>query len=366
LIVRALLMSAACLLAGCSGTVGAGAIDPAFVGTWQARGTVMTSSMQRTGTFALRIERDGTYLLASQGGSEFVVDSGRYSTARDGGYVRTTASGLEDRGTYVRSGGGFRLRSFYGELAASPAAPGSGGPAFTRLATLLRVPPRNHVSHWVSRAAQYAQLWQADARLDTVSMTDFDDRGLLKPTSMVTISFYSPSHDTFLLLSPTRSGTGAMTMSVAPRAGRAVAARGIPVPVVDFAMLVNRQRDAGVSARYATADLRYYGEGGAPRLLWLARTQGGAGFERHCLDAATVAVVDCRRFAGDPEKELAALQRRAAAAWAAMQQRWSSGDSSSGDLSYLPPSDFDRCGSRGGSFNGVGCYDSIGSEIRGY
>lgn len=352
------------LLVGCSGA--SAAIEPGLVGTWQATGTTMTSSMQRTGSFLLRIESDGRYLLVSQGDTDFVVDSGKYAQARDGGYVRTAATGLEDRGRYELRGDRLRFTSFYGELTARRAAARAGEPMLTRVATLQRIPPRNQIAHWTSRAAQYAELWSPDARLEYVSMTGFDGRGLLTPTSSATIGFYSPARGRLLLLSPMQNGTG-LTMSIGMPGAYQAAARGIPVPIVDFAMLVNRQRAGGVNARYATADLRWYGEGRAPpRLLWLARLASGTGFERHCLDAATVEIVDCRRNAGDPEADLAALEKRARAAWAAMQQRWSSGDASSGDLSYVPQSDFDRCGARGGSFNGVGCYESSGTEIRGY
>lgn len=352
------------LLGGCAGA--SAAIDPGLVGTWQATGTTMTSSMQRTGSFLLRIDRDGRYLLVSQGDTDFVVDSGKYAEARGGAYVRAAASGLEDRGRYALRGDELRFTSFYGELTARRAPAGAGEPTLTRVATLQRIPPRNQIAHWTSRAAQYAELWSPDARLEYVSMTGFDERGLLTPTSSATIAFYSPARGRLLLLSPMQNGAG-LTMSPAARGSYQPAARGIPVPIVDFAMLVNRQRDAGVGARYATADLRWYAEGRAPpSLMWLARLTSGAGFDRHCLDAATVEIVDCRRNAGDPEAELAALEKRAKAAWAAMQQRWSSGDSSSGDLSFVPQSDFDRCGARGGSFNGVGCYESSGAEIRGY
>lgn len=352
------------LLVGCSGA--GAALEPGLVGTWRASGTTMTGSMQRTGSFLLRIEHDGRYVLVSQGGTDFVVDSGRYVEARGGGYVRAAASGLEDRGRYALRGDELRFTSFYGELTARRAPADAGEPMLTRVATLLRIPTRNQIAHWTSRAAQYAELWAPDARLEYVSMSGFDERGLLSPTSTASIGFYSPARGRLLLLSPMRNGAG-MTMSLGSSGSFQPAARGIPVPIVDFAMLVNRQRDAGVSARYAAAKLGWYGEGRAPpRLLWLATLDRGAGFERHCLDAATVQIVDCRRYAGDPEAELAALEKRARAAWAEMQQRWSSGDSSSGNLSYVPPSDFDRCGARGGSFNGVGCYESSGAEIRGY
>jgi len=362
---RVLLILASLLVSGCVARGGAAGVDPGLVGTWQANGTVMTGSMQRSGAFLLRVREEGDYVLASSGATAFVIDTGRFTQAGGGAYVRRMQTGLEDRGTYEVSAGGLRVTSMYGQFTASRAAAGVGEPDLTRIATLALMPPRNHISQWTARAAQYAGIWKRDARLEYVSMAGFDDRGLLGPETSATIGFYSPSVDQFLLLSPAPGGTGAMVVSTSPRGGRAVGPRGIPVPIIDLAMLVNRQRAAGRPVRYAAADLRFVAEGGAaPRLLWMARTAGSTGLDRDCLDAATGEVVDCRRVAGDPRADLEALERRAVAAWAAMQQRWATGDTSSGDFSYVPPSDFERCGLRGGSHNGVGCFGSDGSEIR--
>ncbi len=361
-----LLILSLAITAGCGNDTTDG-VDSDLIGTWQASGTMMTGSMHRSGDFLLRIETDGAYLLLSQGGTDFVIDAGRFSETPDGSYVRKTSTGLEDRGTWEIQGDALHLHSLYGELTARRADPATGEPDLTRLTTLLRIPPRNHISHWVSRAAQYAVLWQPDARLEYVSMLGFDERGLLLPTTSATIAFYSPERDLLLLLSPTATASGAMTMAVVPRGSRPVSPRGIPVPVMDFALLVNRHFDAGQRERYATADLRWFAEGaGPPRLLWLAALEGRGGFDRHCLDAITATVVDCRQHAGDHYAEFAALEERAEAAWATLQQRWAAGDASSGDLSYTPQSDFERCSGRGGSHNGVGCFFSSGEEIRGY
>ncbi len=350
-----------------AGARGAGGpVDRALVGAWRGSGTVMTASVQRSGSFVLRIAEDGAYVLVSSDGPDFVVDTGHFTEGRAGGYVRRMSSGLEDRGRYEVEGDRLRFTSVYGELKATRAATGEGEPGLTRVATLARLPTRNHISQWTARAAQYAQLWQADARLEYVSLAGFDDRGLLLPQTSATIGFYSPSVDGFLLLSP-RGDTGAMVMSTSPRGGREVGPRAIPVPIIDLAMLVNRQRAAGQAVRYSTATLRFVTTGGAPpRLLWMAATADSTGLDRHCLDAATGEVVDCRRVAGDPRADLEALERRAVAAWTAMQQRLSAGDASSGDFSYVPPSDFERCGLRGGSHNGVGCFGGDGAEIRVY
>lgn len=357
-----LFMSLVC--AACGATAGA-TVDGSLVGAWQMTGTTMTSSMQKSGAFFMRIEPDGTYALVSSGGPEFVVDAGRFTAASGGGYVRRMATGLEDRGSYERSGTQLRFRSAYGELAGTPARAGDGEPGLTRVATLSRIPPRNHVSQWTARAALVAELWQRDARLEYVSMTGFDARGLLTPDSSVTIGFYSRALDRFLLVSPARNGSGVPVVFTAPRSGQGLGPRGIPLPITDLALLVERQRAAGQPATYAAADLRFVSNGAAPpRLLWMARLQSGAGLDRHCLDVATARAVDCRAVAGDPRAELAALEQRAAAAWRAMQSRLDAGDASSGDFSYVPQTDFERCDGRGGSHNGVGCFASDGSEIR--
>jgi hypothetical protein len=352
-------------LLAAAATSAAAAIDPMLVGTWDARGTVMTSSMQKSGAFLLRIGADGRYLLVSSGDGDFVADTGRFASASAGGYVRVTATGLEDRGSYARAAGGLTLRSFYGEFAARPAPAGAGEPALTRLATLLRVAPGADVAGWVARGAQYAELWARDARLEYVSVTEPDADGRLGPRSTATVGFYSPLRNRFLTLSPTRTGSGAMVAFTAPRSGQILGPRGIPVPIVDLATLVRQMRKGGFAGRYATADLRFYGDTPSKsRLLWLARLEGGAGLRRHCLDAARGAVVDCNRFAGDPAAELDALGRRATAAWAAMQRRWSSGDASATSMELPPPSSFDQCGMMGGTMrDGTTCIGGGGDRL---
>ena len=361
---RAILLLSSLFAAGCGASAGVDPLDTGLVGVWQARGTVMTASMQRTGTFLLRIASDGTYALVSTGGPDFVADTGRFTQARAGGYVRQMPTGLEDRGQYSLTPERLRFTSIYGELEATRAPSGAGEPGLTRLATMARIPVRNHVSHWTARAAQYAALWQRDARLEYVSLTGFDERGLLKTDTSVTIGFYSPSQDRFLLLSPAPGGRSSMVLSTMPRGDRAVGSRAIPLPIVDLAILANRQRQAGQRARYSAADLRFVSQGGASRLLWVARLEVSNGLDRHCLDVARAEVVDCRAVAGDPRADLAQLEQRAAAAWASMQSRLGAGDTSSGDFSYVPPTDFERCGLRGGSHNGVGCFATDGAEIR--
>lgn len=352
------------LLAGAT-TASPAAIDPMLVGTWDAQGMVMTSSMQKSGAFLLRIGADGRYLLVSRGDGDFVADTGRFFSAKAGGYVRVTATGLEDRGSYSRSTAGLALRSFYGELAAKPAPAGAGEPALTRLATLLRIAPGTDVAGWVARGAQYAELWARDARLEYVSITEPDADGRLGPRSTATVGFYSPQRNRFLTLSPARSGGGTMIAFTAPRSGQVLGPRGIPVPIVDLSTLVRETRKAGFTGRYATADLRFYGDApSTSRVLWLARIQGGAGLQRHCLDAARGTVADCNRFAGDPAAELDALGRRAAAAWAAMQRRWSRGDTNAASMELPPPGSFDQCGMMGGTMrDGTTCIGAGGDRL---
>lgn len=341
------------------------AIDSALVGTWQGEGTVMTSSMQKSGRYVLRIEPDGRFLLVVRSARDFAVDSGRFETASRGAFVRRLSTGLEDRGTYRLQGGSVQFTSFYATWGAQRSAAAVDESALRLLAVLERTPVRPRISDWVVRARANALAWQPDAALEYVSIAGLGDDGLLRPETMTTIAFYSRRADQFLLLSPTRTGGGALTSSVAPRAGRKLGPRPIPVPIRDVELLVKGERARGFKGRYGDVQLRFFGDDPrSSRVLWLAAVRNSPRFERHCLDVAAGALTDCRPLAGDPEKDYRELEARAAAAWAALTRQASAGSASSS--LELPQSDFDRCSGLGGNYRGASCYDNQGERMGGF
>jgi hypothetical protein len=340
------------------------AIDSALVGTWQGEGAVMTSSMQKTGRYLLRIEPDGRFVLLLRSPTDFAVDSGRFESASRGGFVRKLSTGLEDRGTYRVNGDGLQFSSFYATWSARRANDPRGEAQLNLLATLERTPVRPRISDWVARSRASAQLWQPDAELQYVSISGLGDDGLLRPDTQASIGWYSRRTDQYLVLAPTRTGRGSLTSFVTPRSGRALNPRAIPVPIRDVDLLVKGQRARGFRGGYGAIELRSYGPSPAQsRVMWLATVRNSLRFERHCWDVESAQITDCRPLAGDPEKDYRELEARAAAAWAALN-RQAAGGSVDGAALELPPSDYDRCGGAGGRMGeGSRCYNASGDVI---
>ncbi|MFO1425460.1 MAG: hypothetical protein U1F11_00495 [Steroidobacteraceae bacterium] len=339
------------------------AIDSDLVGTWRGEGTVMTSSMQKNGRYLLRIEPDGHFLLVVRSASDFAVDSGRFEAASRGGFVRRLSTGLEDRGTYRVQGDALQFTSIFASWSAQRSREPADEASLQLLAVLERTPVRPRVSDWVARARASALLWQPDAALEYVSLAGLGDDGLLRPDTTTTIGFYSKRTDQFLLLSPTRTGGGALTSSVAAvRAGSS----GRDRSRCRSAMSTNWSRASGRGASgapMATMQLRFFGDSPAKaRVLWMATVSNSPRFERHCLDVAAGTLTDCRPLAGDPEKDYRELEARAAAAWAAMQRQSAGGSVDSSSLE-MPRSDYERCNGAGGTYNGSECFNSYGEKV---
>lgn len=340
------------------------AIDSALVGTWQGDGPVMTSSMLKTGRFLLRIEADGRFVLVLRAPQDFAVDSGRFESASGGGFVRKLGTGLEDRGTYRVDGNGLRFSSVFATWSVRRSTDPRDAASLAMVSVLERTPVRPRISDWVARSRASAQLWQADAQLQYVSITGLGDDGSLKPDTMTSIGWYSPKLDQFLLLSPTRAGGGTLTSLTVPRNGRALNARPIPVPIRDVDLLVKGQRARGFKGQYGAIELRSFGDSPAKsRVMWLATVRNSPRFERHCWDVEAGQLTDCRPLAGDPEKDYRELEARAAAAWAALA-RQAAGGSVSESSFEAPRSDYDRCSGAGGSMGqGSQCYNTSGDVI---
>lgn len=353
-----------CLLPLFSLAMPAFAIDSALVGTWQGQGAVMTSSMQKTGRYLLRIEPDGRFVLLLRSPADFAVDSGRFESASRGGFVRKLATGLEDRGTYRVSGTSVQFSSVYATWGAQRASDPVGETQLKLLAALELTPVRPRISDWVARSRASAQLWQPDAELQYVAISGLGDDGLLRPDTQASIGWYSRRTDQYLVLSPTRTGRGALTSFITPRNGRALNARAIPVPIRDVDLLVKGQRARGFKGGYGAIELRSYGSSPAQsRVMWLATVRNSPRFERHCWDVEAAQITDCRPLAGDPEKDYRQLEARAAAAWAALNRQATGGRVDDAALE-LPPSDYDRCGGAGGKMgDGSRCYNASGDVI---
>lgn len=342
----------------------AAAIDSALVGTWQGEGPVMTSSMLKTGRYLLRIETDGRFVLLLRSPTEFAVDSGRFESASSGGFVRKLSTGLEDRGTYRVGAGRVQFSSMFATWNAQQVRDPQAEAQLQLLAVLERTPVRPRISDWVSRSRASALLWQPDAELQYVSISGLGDDGLLRPDTATSIGWYSRRTDQYLVLSPTRSGGGALTSFVTPRNGRALHARAIPVPIRDVDLLVKGQRARGFKGQYGAIELRSYGDTPAQaRVMWLAAVRNSPRFERHCWDVEAARITDCRPLAGDPEKDYRELERQAAAAWAAIQRQAAGGSVDNATLSP-PPTPYERCGGAGGTMGqGNNCYNSSGDVI---
>lgn len=308
------------LMSGCSQATSA-SVDADFARTWRATGTLMTSSMVKSGEFRLRIRPDGRYALVSLPGREFVIDGGRFERLGGGSFLRRAATGNEERGNVTRVGDGFRLAGTFGSLDLQLAAPDAAqDAALDRVATVLALDGLRSVSGWTARAMQLALMWRGDAQLVSVSVLDFDDAGALTPRSGITLRFYSRSADRLLVLSPIRMELAAFATLESPR-DRSTPTRGIPVPIRDLQELVQAVRRTGSAARLVNARLQFFDESGqGAQLLWMTDVSGS--MQRWCLSGTRGELVDCRRWAGDPEADYRALAQRAAAGWRALQQRW--------------------------------------------
>ncbi|MGC4028694.1 MAG: hypothetical protein QM696_07480 [Steroidobacteraceae bacterium] len=341
------------LLVACGGSSGTfGSIDSSLVGTWQGEGSLMTSSMAKQGRYLLRIERDGSFVLAVRSDNDFALDTGRFDSASGGGFVRHLASGLEERGTYRIANGTLSVQSIFASWSAHPAGKDENA-TLDAVVAVSRVPAQPRISDRVTRAAAIARLWQPDAGLEYVSLTGLGEDGLLLPDTQATIGFYSRRTRQFLTLSPLRSGAG-FSMFVAARTNQELGPRAIPVPIRDVQWLIQGERNRGFKGRYGAIQLRFFGDSPRQaRALWLAQVGNSDHFVRHCWDLAADQITDCRPLAGDPDKDYAELEAKAAAAMAAMMQSASGGGS---NTSFeIPQDDLTRCYGAGGNPAGNAC-----------
>lgn len=354
-----LMLLITCLTIACGD--GAAARAAPLTGTWLATGTLMTTSMVKTGQFRLRIRPDGRYSLVSAPGAEFVVDAGRFTSLSTSAYARLTSTGAEERGTVVRDTNGWRLAGTYGALRLQPAAADAAlDAALDRVATVFALDGLRSVSAWTSRAMQVAQLWHADARLVSVSVTDFADDGTLRAGSGLSMLFASRASDRTLLVAPVRIELPALFAQEVTRQS-STPTQGIPVPIRDLQSLVAAARDRGQRGRLQNARLQVYEDRArGSKLLWIADVPGG--FDRWCMAGTTGELVDCRQWDGDPKAEFEALARRAEAGWRALQQRWNP-PAQSATFEFQPPSDYDRCRGAGGRYVGANCYDYYDKQI---
>ena len=348
LIWRILLGSVALAIGGSAAV--ASQVDPALAGTWRATGKLMTSSMVKSGEFRLRIGRDGRYSLVSAPGSEFVIDGGRFEQLGRVGYHLRTATGTEDRGSVALAGGGFRLSGTFGSFELQPASANAAqDAALDRVATVFAMQGLRSVGAWTSRAMQLALLWRGDAQLVSISALDFDEQGLLTPRSSLNLRFYSRAADRLLVLAPVRTDLAAFAVFETTR-DRRTPTRGIPVPIRDLQELVHAVRAQGNRARLVNARLQFFDESGrGAQLLWLTDVSGS--MQRWCLTGTRGELVDCRRWAGDPEADYGALAKRAAAGWRVLQDRWSGASAGPAE-----PSAMDRCLSIGATWRYNTCY----------
>jgi hypothetical protein len=337
----------------------AGTVDRALVGTWEGSGTILTSSMRKSGSFTVRIESNGQYILVLRAVDDFAIDWGPWTTT-PGKFARNDSTGMEDQGTYRRIGDVFLFSSIFGTFELR-AARDKQEAVFQRLGNLMRIAPTPAISDWTARAAAWAAMWQADAGLDQIEASGLSNDGTMTPHSDVSITFFSRAVGRFLLLSPSLSG--AITSAIAPRGSRAPAPRPIPVPIADVSEMLRDARAGGFKGRYTSAVLKFQGDQPEQaRPQWAAIVTGGGGFNRQCFDLATDRLSECGATAGDAGKDYDALAARAAAAWSWIQQQWAQGGAQSSTWS-LESSELARCRASSGTYKAGACAGSDGARI---
>jgi len=200
---RALLLAAAIGL-GATASASAQVSDRALIGTWSGTGQVATSDMARTGSFALHIDPGGSYFQVFRGPKDFVVDWGPIFVG-ESEYWRKTSNGLEDRGGYAVTDGGFAFTGTWSRFALTPAA-GTDAAAIPRIAALMRAPSRRSLEDWTARATALAALWQVDAVLEDTAIDRPAAGGGLGPLSTLSLRFRSATTDRRLVLRPMPAG----------------------------------------------------------------------------------------------------------------------------------------------------------------
>lgn len=336
----------------------AGPVDRALVGTWDGSGTILTSSLRKSGSFTLRIEPDGRYILVLRAIDDFAIDWGPWTTSQDK-FARTDSTGMEDQGTYRRIGEVFLVTSIFGTFELRPARDKQDA-LFQGLGNLMRIPPTPAISDWTARAAAWAMLWQSDAALDQVEASRLAENATLAPYSELGMTFYSAAVGRFLQLSPSQNGT--LTSAIGPRGARAPAPRPIPVPIVDLSEMLRDARAAGFTGRYTSAVLRVFGETPEQsRPQWSANVAGG-GLGRQCFDLAARLLTDCAPPADDAARDYAALSARATQAWQWIQAQWAQG-LTEGSTWSLEASETARCKAEGGTYRDAACSAADGRRI---
>jgi len=328
-------MAAAALACACMAlTACRSSAGDSLQGTWSMQGSLVVGGAPQQGSGTLKVMPDRRFVWVFQGPKTFNLAQGE-ARVGSGKLDLNPLGGAPMSGELARDGTGYRFTSWAGTLRLQPLA---NTPATLETAARVTgIAATPSISDWAARAALAAPLWAPDAALHSVSMLDITPGGHLGPKTSIDVRFYSPSRRQMLLAARGPAGVLHTVVTDWQPSARDAAFIPIPMPILDAADVVRAARAQGRKVIYTSAQLETAsGADKRPGVLWRMSIAGSGGFGRDCYSVSTQRFIDCTQYFGDPIAEFEALQRRAAAAWAAMQSRWSQGDGSATSLSGQP------------------------------
>lgn len=296
-----------------------GTLDPLLVGTWSGTTSrLTTNAVSLQGQVRLRVWPKGQYLAISKDAEQFVVETG-WLDAREGAWRRRLLLGGEILAAYSLSDQTLSTAEIPGQPPTVLHRSASDA-LLTRAEALLQVAATPTASDWARRGLDWARLWESDAQLFAVQITDPTPQGYIGKQTQLFLDYHSERAHARLSLTPGLLGT--VTAGVfAGDIGLGGARDPIPLPIPDLSEIVAAAGPAKEKSIYLNAILtadRTADSG--TRLAWFMTPANGRVFEHVCWDVPKAQFFDCTKVYGDQAADYERLAARAAAAMRRLMQ----------------------------------------------
>lgn len=304
-------------------------------GNWQLSGKLIVGGAPYEGTGLLRVMPNGNYISVFRGDNVFNITQGQiiiHDTKMDmnplgGALMAGSIKSANDGYDFIMWGGTLHLRSATGPQEQLDLA-----------AKMVAIPAKPDISDWLARAALWATFWEPDVQLHSVDLDEPTAEGFIGQKSTIDARFYSPSQKKTLLLARANANTISTipTDWTPPSDDDDHSFVPIPLPILDFSEVVQAARQEGFKGSFSKTRLTgVHTRNGGIQIVWRATEANSDGYRFRCYDVVAGKSFDCRAQFGDPLAEYQALEKRAAAAMAAMRNRWAGGGGGSTSLTGM-------------------------------
>ena len=164
--------------------------DADLVGTWSGESSrLTTNAVTLKGQVRMRIWPKGQYLQIVQDAEQFVVESG-WIDAKAGVWRRRPVAGGEFLAAYSRSNDTLATLDQPG-MPPDVLHRSSTDESLVRAEALLKVVATPTASDWARRGLEWARLWQPDAELFAVQLSDPTPEGYIGAGTQLFVDYHS-------------------------------------------------------------------------------------------------------------------------------------------------------------------------------